>query len=302
MTLTQLRYFMAACKHGNMTRAAGELRVSQPSITGAIKELEREFGVELFTRHKTRLVLTREGSTLYYAAREVLDKVRELQSSMRALGEQREVINVGASALSYYLFPDLVSSFHQCRPEVDLNTYNFSAAELERYVASGALQVAISARPSDPSLHRRPLVSSDLYVWTHRDDPLAKKKAIDLSSRDMENVPLAIYRESSLDEDDFETVLRDMVLNADAHNVIFCSNQVENIRNCLLERRASTFLIRGIFDQEEELVGIPIIQGLTTELYIYWDGVSCSGPVLDFIRHAEEYARRKYPAARPDET
>ena len=296
MTLTQLRYFMAACKHGNMTRAAGELKVSQPSITGAIKELEREFGVELFTRHKTRLVLTREGSTLYYAAKEVLEKVRELQTSMKTLGDQRKAINIGVSAMSYYLLPDLFASFHQKRPEVDLNTYNFGAAELERYVASGALHVAISARPRDMSLHRRLLLSSDLYVWTHRDNPLARKDSVDLSGRDLADVPLAIYRESSLDEEDFDTVLRDTVLNADAHNVIFCSNQMENIRSCLLERKATTFLIRGIFDQEEELVGIPIVQGLTAQLYIYWDGVSCDEPVLEFIRYAEEYARQKYPS------
>lgn len=295
MTLTQLRYFLATCKHGNMTRAATELKVSQPSITGAIKDLEREFDVVLFTRHKTRLTLTKEGSTLYYAAKEVLEKVGELQGSMKALGEQKKAINIGVSALSYYLFPDLFSSFHQKWPEVDLNTYNFGASELERYVASGALHVAVSARPSDLSLHRRPLLSGELYLWTHRSNPLAQKGSIDLSSADLAHEPLAIYRESSLDEEDFDAMLRDTVLNADAHNVIFCSNQVENIRNCLLERRASTFLIKGIFDQEEELVGIPIVQGLTTELYIYWDGVSCDESVLEFIRYTEEYARRRYP-------
>lgn len=294
MTLNQLRYFLATCKCGTMTRAAAELKVSQPSVTGAIKDLEKEFGVMLFSRHKTRLTLTREGSTLYYSAQSILEKVEELQQTMSSLGTQRRVINIGVSALCYYLLPELFPAFHQKYPDIDLNTYNFGAAELERYMTTGALHVALSSQPSDLALYRRPLVNSELYFWTHKSNPLAQCAAIDLNSDQLADEPLAIYRENSLDGGDFGELLKDKVPNTNVHNVIFCSNQVENIRNCLLEKRASTFLIKGIFDREKDLVGIPVEQGLPAALYIYWDGMTCDEQVLEFIKFTEEYVASRW--------
>ena len=47
MTLIQLKYFQTICKYNNITRASAELHVSQPSLSNAVKELEREFGVSL---------------------------------------------------------------------------------------------------------------------------------------------------------------------------------------------------------------------------------------------------------------
>jgi Bacterial regulatory helix-turn-helix protein, lysR family len=50
MEMNQIRYFLALCKEKNFTRAAGRCGVSQPSLTTAIKKLEREFGGTLFDR------------------------------------------------------------------------------------------------------------------------------------------------------------------------------------------------------------------------------------------------------------
>lgn len=50
MKLHQLQYFCAACRYGNITKAADELHVSQPSISMAIRDLEREFGLSLIQR------------------------------------------------------------------------------------------------------------------------------------------------------------------------------------------------------------------------------------------------------------
>ena len=63
MTLIQLKYFQTICKYNNITRASAELHVSQPSLSNAVKELEREFGVSLFTRRSSGLELTPELAT-----------------------------------------------------------------------------------------------------------------------------------------------------------------------------------------------------------------------------------------------
>ena len=61
MKLTQLEDFCVAARYHNITKAAKELFVTQPSISNAIKALEEEFGVNLFFRNNNKLTLTPEG-------------------------------------------------------------------------------------------------------------------------------------------------------------------------------------------------------------------------------------------------
>ena len=64
MKIVQLEYFCAATRLHSITQAAAELYVTQPAISTAIKELEKEFSISLFTRTKNHLSLTKEGSIL----------------------------------------------------------------------------------------------------------------------------------------------------------------------------------------------------------------------------------------------
>lgn len=62
MRFSQLRYFVAACRCGSLTKAAAEFQISQPALSKAIKALEEELEVELFRRAGKKLVLTETGS------------------------------------------------------------------------------------------------------------------------------------------------------------------------------------------------------------------------------------------------
>lgn len=68
MKLTQLEYFCVAARYHNITKAAKELFVTQPSISNAIRALEEEFGVNLFFRNNNKLTLTPEGELFYKSA------------------------------------------------------------------------------------------------------------------------------------------------------------------------------------------------------------------------------------------
>ena len=61
MKITQLEYFCATCRHHSITQAARELYVTQPAISSAIRELEKEFSINLFIRSKNHVTLTKEG-------------------------------------------------------------------------------------------------------------------------------------------------------------------------------------------------------------------------------------------------
>ena len=68
MKIVQLQYFCAVTRLHSITKAAAELYVTQPAISSAIKELEKEFSINLFNRTKNHLTLTKEGELFYQKA------------------------------------------------------------------------------------------------------------------------------------------------------------------------------------------------------------------------------------------
>ena len=75
MTLNQLRYAVTAAESGSVTEAAGKLFLSQPSLTAAIKELEKELRITIFHRTNKGVIATNEGEEFLGYARQVLQQV-----------------------------------------------------------------------------------------------------------------------------------------------------------------------------------------------------------------------------------
>ena len=80
MKITQLEYFCATCRHHSITQAARELYVTQPAISSAIRELEKEFSINLFVRSKNHVTLTKEGELFYQKAQDMLRYIKESSS------------------------------------------------------------------------------------------------------------------------------------------------------------------------------------------------------------------------------
>ena len=89
MTLRHLEIFLSVCDHKNMTHAARDLYLSQPSVSQAIFDLEAEYGVRLFERLNHRLYLTASGERLQSYARHISQSYRTGQKgTLRAAGRQ----------------------------------------------------------------------------------------------------------------------------------------------------------------------------------------------------------------------
>src|SRR5215471_13021258 len=81
LTLRQLRYAIAAARHGNLTEAARELHTSQPSISMAINQIEEHFGRQVFIRQRgTGVSLTAFGQNVIAKAKVVLTEVETLEA------------------------------------------------------------------------------------------------------------------------------------------------------------------------------------------------------------------------------
>lgn len=120
MTLIQLQYFLAVCKYENFTRAAENFNISQPAISGAIRELERECGVALFNRDKNALRITDEGRVLRDEAELVLKQYGQLDDIVKNLSTSRKFIRVSFSTLSgNQVYPKLLRVFTELRKTGD---------------------------------------------------------------------------------------------------------------------------------------------------------------------------------------
>ncbi|WP_119730029.1 LysR family transcriptional regulator [Thermomonospora amylolytica] len=89
MNLRQLRYVVATADHGTMTSAAQALYVAQPALSRAVRELERELGVELFARSGRGVALTAVGEQVVRQARIALEAVEAIEALAVTGGDGR---------------------------------------------------------------------------------------------------------------------------------------------------------------------------------------------------------------------
>ena len=93
MTLDQLKILDQIVEHGSMRGAAKALFRTQPTLSVAMKNLEQEFGLVLFSREQHRITLTLEGQAIYQKAKRVLGSADALQNLAKqlAMGNEPQV-------------------------------------------------------------------------------------------------------------------------------------------------------------------------------------------------------------------
>lgn len=116
MELYQLRYFAHAAKYENISMAAQELHVTQPSISKAIKALEKELRVDLMQKNGKYCVLTHEGRLLQAKVLPILSAVDDIPQEMQ-MGKARQWIRLNALSAGL-LIPELIRRFHEVCPDV----------------------------------------------------------------------------------------------------------------------------------------------------------------------------------------
>lgn len=92
-----LYYFWVVAREGSISKATQELRLAQPTISGQLRELERQVGERLFKRQGRYLALTDVGRVVYQYAGEIFAIGRDLQQALRGHGQERLQLHVGVT-------------------------------------------------------------------------------------------------------------------------------------------------------------------------------------------------------------
>jgi DNA-binding transcriptional LysR family regulator len=191
MELRHLRYFVAVAEHLNFSRAARRLNVSQPPLTQAIRHLEDELKVSLFTRTTRRVELTDAGNLFLSRARSILAQVTrtvlELGSNNPA---KREILRVGITrALS--ILPAALKAFRKRFPNVHLELLPSVSRYPHDFLSDDEADLNIGAYlPPDGTLDSRLWADLSLMAVFPTSHPYAKRKQIGIG--DLRSYPLLL--------------------------------------------------------------------------------------------------------------
>ena len=132
MNLEQLQSFLAIARDRSFTRAARELRLTQPGISRQIQRLEQELGVLLLQRHRGSLQLTSAGEHLLVYAEETLSRHRQLLSQLRdeSAGVAGALRIAASTTPGEFIVPDLVARFTALYPEVEPEVFTTDSAQV----------------------------------------------------------------------------------------------------------------------------------------------------------------------------
>src|SRR5258708_29061882 len=154
--LRHLRYFVAVGEAENVSRAALNLRVSQPPLSRQIGDLENELGFLLLKRTAKSVSLTEAGRTFLNEARAVLQRVDEGVKKARAVATAGETdLHVGYSPTPFAeILPKTLRGFQRAIPKVHIRLHDWSSKTILDGVRDGRLQLGFITRsPKTSPLH-----------------------------------------------------------------------------------------------------------------------------------------------------
>jgi DNA-binding transcriptional LysR family regulator len=208
MTLQQLKYAVTVADNRNITEASRRLFVSQPSLTAAIRELEAEMGITIFSRSNKGVTITNEGDEFLSYARQVLEQASLLEDRFKSENASvgNTIFSVSCQHYSFAVnaFVDLIRTFGG-------NEYNFTLRETQTHeiiedVAHLKSEIGVlylSSRNENVitklikknNLAFEALFTAPLHVFISKKNPLAKKKKIKLT--DLVDFPYLTYEQGN---------------------------------------------------------------------------------------------------------
>lgn len=189
MTLQQLNYIITISETGSINKAAERLYVSQPSLTSAIKELEKELGIALFNRTGRGVTLTADGLEFLPYARQVYGQYLNLLEKYGKFGERRKKFGVSCQHYSFAVkaFVEMVKAYDTAKYDFairETKTLNVISDVAQLHSEIGLLYLsdfnrkAILKLLKGNGLSFHKLITCNAYVYLWRGHPLANRSSI----------------------------------------------------------------------------------------------------------------------------
>jgi DNA-binding transcriptional LysR family regulator len=263
-----MEYFQRAGRMRSITKAAGELHVSQPSVTVAIQKLEEELGVPLLDRTQKQIALTPEGQACLRRMDDIFARIRDLISEMQDYRfAQKGIIKIGITpVIGAYFFPAALARFQKAHPRVQVAVIEEGSLSLRKRLARGELDLTMMITSKTSShLETVPVAKGQLFACFSSNNPLGKLKKIPFAR--LRNQRFIMFRE--------DTYSRKMILDECARNhftprTVFSSSQIETVMGMVSHGIGISFLLDTIVSKYPEVIGRPLAKPLLIEAGLAW--------------------------------
>lgn len=204
MTFQQLKYFIETVNCGSISKAAESLYIAQPSLSNAMKDLEAEIGVELFTRTPKGITLTADGIEFLGYARQVVEQASLLEQRFLSKKPSRRLCSISTQ---HYAFA--VNAFVNMVKKSGADEYEFTLRETRTYEIIedvktfrselGILYMNPFNRKVIEKLLREnglvfhPLFTAKPHIFVSASNPLAAKEYVTL--QDLEDYPCLSFEQ-----------------------------------------------------------------------------------------------------------
>lgn len=189
MTLVQMKYIITISETGSLNKAAETLFVSQPSLTNAVKELEKELGITIFYRSGRGVTLTNDGAEFLMYARQIYGQYESVLEKYGEGGSYKKKFGVTTQHYSF-----AVKAFVDIAQEFDMSEYELAIRETKTadvisdvstmksevgvLYLSDFNRKALQKLLHSANLEFHHLIDCQAYVYLWKDHPLAKEHAI----------------------------------------------------------------------------------------------------------------------------
>ncbi len=195
MELDQLRYFLGVAERGNFTRAAEDMRISQPALSRSIQKLEEELGQPVFERKSRSVALTEAGTLLQARVQQILSLIEDTKAEITDDGQSGRVRIGAIPTIAPFFLPTLLREFSSDFPNATLIVQENTTDVLLKSCTQGEIDLAILALPLPAKyLEVEELFEEELLLVLPPDHPLVDKPRIQLS--DVEPFPFVLLDEA----------------------------------------------------------------------------------------------------------
>lgn len=281
MTLQQLQYYVAVCRHQSLTKAARELSISQPGLSTSIRDLESECGFPLFDHRPNSISLTDQGRAFLREVEHLLHSYGQLWENAELIAQGKTILRVGVAPMGASLiFPRLRKGFHAACPDVTFEVTEDSTETLYQKIDTGELDFALTVSIAPPGADYRSVIlgHSRLLFCVHRDHPLAEERVETLAQ--VGQTPLIMLS----DRYSQTKYLKRLFRAADfTPNVIQYTSQVFTILQHIRENAAAGFLSEDIVQREDSLTGFALQEIEQASIAMIWRKDAQTFPAMEAL-------------------
>ncbi len=262
----RIEVFLAVARLRSFTKAASELLISQPAISKQIKELEREYGVQLFARMNNRVTLTEEGEIFKCYAERIAQSYRELKWEMdQCAGRRSGRLSIGASTTAaQYILPQMIARFKDLNPEVEISLVTGNSEYIESLVANNVVSLGVvEGVTHKKEFQYRHLLHDELVLIR----PTKGEFRDEIGIEYLKSIPLVVRERGSGTLEVIDTRLKEFGVSLSQLNIVMRLGSSEAIKRYVLA--SSCYAIISVAAIVDELragtLSIVDIEGLKIE-------------------------------------